>query len=676
MKYFLSVFFLILSLSCFSQKVMMKQYDLLPWPQSIDEKNSKFFIDESFTVSFDGNDTKDRVSSASVSFIRRLTNRTGLFIKTGFPIEGQASLNISFEKTSDLSIDDDESYTLEILDDKILLNAATDIGILRGMETLLQLLSYNQNEYYFPGVIIKDSPRFKWRGLMIDASRHFQPVDVIKRNLQAMAAVKMNVFHWHLSDDQGFRVESKTYPKLHEEASDGLYYTHHQIKEVVAFASKLGIRVVPEIDIPGHATAILTAYPNLGSKDDYSYTIERNSGVFDPTLNPILDETYVFIENLFKELTPLFPFEYFHIGGDENEGKHWDENIQIQAFKDENGINSNHELQTYFNIKVENILYKLNKKLMGWDEIMTEQMPTSALIHTWRTENEGLPKGGALISAAQKGYHTVFSNGFYIDRMLPMEKHYLFEPIGDIELSEKERSRILGGEATMWSELVTSFTIDSRIWPRTAAIAERLWSEKEINDLDLLRPRLETVNINLEEFGLTHIKNKNAILRGLTHGQDFSALNDLTKISEPLKMYNRNMGGTEYKTYSPFKLFADACTVDAIDALSFNRAVTEFIKHKDKDELEAIKQMLKKWSLNYVKFTAIEINPKIEPLAPLSYNLSKAAQLLLKALSNDKLSDIEKNELNISIEKLKEPYEDVEIVIYKALKTLNEKIIK
>ena len=183
---------------------------------------------------------------------------------------------------------------------------------------------------------------------MIDVARHFQPVNVIKRNLRAMASVKMNVFHWHLTDDQGFRIESKVYPKLQELASDGLYYTQEQIKDIVTYADNLGIRVIPELDVPGHASAILAAYPELGSKDNYNYTIERNSGVFDPTLNPTKIITYEFLENLFSEIAPLFPDDYFHIGGDENEGKHWNENKDIQRFKNQHGLKTNHDLQTYF----------------------------------------------------------------------------------------------------------------------------------------------------------------------------------------------------------------------------------------------------------------------------------------------------------------------------------------
>ena len=172
-------------------------------------------------------------------------------------------------------------------------------------------------------------------------------------------------------------MESKVYPKLNQLGSDGLFYTQEQIKEVVSYASKLGIRVIPEFDVPGHASAILTAYPELSSKKEYSYSIERFSGVFDPTINPTLEFTYTFLKTLFTEMAPLFPDTYFHIGGDENEGKHWNENKNIQSFMVENNLETNHDLQTYFNIKLEKILRKLDKKLMGWDEIMVPNMPTA-----------------------------------------------------------------------------------------------------------------------------------------------------------------------------------------------------------------------------------------------------------------------------------------------------------
>ena len=483
-----------------SQTPLKENLNLMPWPKAITENNQVFKLNQQLEVSING-PKSERVDRAATNFLRRISGRTGIFLDKGFPTSyndnKNAAIKVAYQNVGDLNIDLDESYHLNVDENGVTINAPTDIGALRGLETLLQLTTNDSSNYYFSGVSITDAPRFVWRGLMIDVSRHFHPVDVIKRNLDAMAAVKMNVFHWHLVDDQGFRIESKVYPQLTELASDGLFYTQDQIKDVVAYASNLGIRVVPEIDVPGHGSAILTAFPNLGSKPGYVYSIERNSGVFDPTLDPTNDETYVFLENLFTEVVPLFPDHYFHIGGDENEGKHWDENKDIQKFKKKHGLKTNHDLQTYFNIKLEKILNKLGKNLVGWDEILTPTMPTTAVIHSWRGVSDGLPNGSTLIEAAKKGYKTILSNGFYIDRMEPIAKHYLNEPIGDIELTKEETARILGGEATMWSELATSLTIDSRIWPRTIAIAERLWSQKEINDVDNMLKRIKPISYSL-----------------------------------------------------------------------------------------------------------------------------------------------------------------------------------
>ncbi|WP_253255998.1 beta-N-acetylhexosaminidase [Formosa algae] len=507
-KIFIFIFGL-MTCSCWSQS--SETFNVMPWPKSIQETKQSLTITADLTISIDG-PSPERVQYNATQFLRRLSGRTGIFINTGFPTSAKensnATIKISYKTKGELSVDNDESYKLNVINTGATITANTDIGALRGIETLLQLTSNNATQFYFKGVSISDAPRFVWRGLMIDVSRHFHPVAVLKRNLDAMASVKMNVFHWHLIDDQGIRIQSKVYPQLTELASDGLFYTQEQIKDVVAYASKLGIRVVPEIDVPGHATAILTAFPELGSQPGATYNVERFSGVFDPTLDPTNNQTYVFLENLFTEIAPLFPDPYFHIGGDENEGKHWDANEAIQKFKKEHHLNTNHDLQTYFNIKLEKILNKLGKNLVGWDEIMTPTMPTTAVIHSWRSENEGLPKGGSLIEAAKQGYNTILSNGFYIDRMESVVKHYQNEPIGDITLTAEEEARILGGEATMWSELATCETIDSRIWPRTAAIAERLWSPKDINDVDHMLKRLEVVNFRLEELGLTHIKNK------------------------------------------------------------------------------------------------------------------------------------------------------------------------
>lgn len=674
-KQFVILFCLIVLRGTSQNHKLAEAYNLMPWPQTIEETGLKLEINSDLTISINGNDTQQRLRRASVDFLRRLSGRTGVFINQGFPLEtSSATIQIYFEKVSNLTNQSDESYSLEVNSKNVTLKAQTDVGALRGLETLLQLTHQNTSESYFPGVSITDAPRFIWRGLMIDVARHFQPIVVIKRNLKAMASLKMNIFHWHLSDDQGFRVESKAFPKLHEVASDGLYYTHEQIKEIVSYASSLGIRVIPEIDVPGHATAILTAYPELGSKDGYIYAVERFSGIFNPTLDPTNEETYQVLEGLFTELAALFPDPYFHIGGDENEGKHWDESDRIQAFMDKNNLKTNHELQTYFNIKLEQILNRLGKKLMGWDEIMTPNMPTSAVIHAWRGEIDGIGKGGAAITAAKKGYQTVLSNGYYIDRMLSVEHHYSVDPVGDAQLTDLERARILGGEATMWSELVTPLTIDSRIWPRTAAIAERFWSSRYIKDAKNMKKRLAVVSNQLEELGITHLSSSAIILRNITNHQNTDALEVLVSICEPLKMYSRNKGGTEYKTFSPFTLFADACTSDAKVAVEFKKEVALFIEaSKASDshaDSEALRGYLKIWSANHANFVSIASNPKLKPLELMSEKLSALSKLLETALVNQKISQSGYAALQQYLDVLEAPHSDVELAIMGSINAL------
>lgn len=673
MKRFFIFIFSLVAYSCWSQMPLQETFNLMPWPKTISAQEQQFTLTPDLSMAIDG-PKSNRVTTAGTKFLRRLSGRTGLFLKEGFPStinnRKDASIILTYTTVSTLNIKTDEAYKLTVTNNNIHLNASTDVGIIRGLETLLQLISNTATTYYIPGVSITDAPRFVWRGLMIDVSRHFHPVHVIKRNLDAMAAVKMNVFHWHLVDDQGFRIQSKTFPELTDLASDGLFYTQEQIQDVVAYANTLGIRVIPEIDVPGHASAILTAFPNLGSKPGYEYSIERNSGVFDPTLDPTNEDTYVFLEQLFTEITPLFPDDYFHIGGDENEGKHWDENKDIQKFKAAHNLKTNHDLQTYFNIKIEKILHKLNKKLVGWDEILTPTMPTTAVIHSWRGENEGLPKGGTLIEAAQKGYNTILSNGFYIDRMESIEKHYLTEPIGNVTLSEEETARILGGEATMWSELTTSLTIDSRIWPRTIAIAERLWSPKTIKDVNNMLKRIKPISFRLEELGITHIKNRDVILRSMSNNQDISSLITLQKVCEPLKIYARNKDGIEYQTYSPFTLFADACVVDAPDAVAFNRLVANYTTAPTTETKAEIKKYLTTWNTQYEVFSALNKNPTLNTLEPLSKNLSVVSKTLLDVLDQKTISKTAKQQFTESLNILKQDHVDVEVAMVNALENL------
>lgn len=375
-------------------------------------------------------------------------------------------------------------------------------------------------------------------------------------------------------------------------------------------------------------------------------------------------------------MSALFPDKYFHIGGDENEGKHWDENEKIQQFKKKHNLITNHDLQTFFNIRLEEILAKYGKSIMGWEEIMTDNMPTTALIHAWKGVNEGVPAGSSLITAAKKGYNTILSNGYYVDLMQPATEHYLMDPIPNPEkLTLEEKNRILGGEATMWSELTTPLTIDSRLWPRTAAIAERFWSSESVNNLSSMYKRLKSVSFRLEEVGITHIRNRDVILRNISKNQNIESLVELTKVYEPLKIYTRNKGGTEYKTYSPFTLFADACSTDASDGYIFKKLVNDFLKTDNTEAKKELIPMLKKWSLNFNKFSELKNNPILKTLEPASKNLSSLSQILLAKIESKELENDDYENSIYLLSELKKPIADTELIIYDDLKRLSSHIL-
>lgn len=689
MKYLFILFFITLSTTA---QVSKESLNLMPWPQKVELKSGNFALNSSFKVNVTGQ-PNSRIFVAASNFLRRLDGRTGLFFKQGFVTATNefpdAQLQINCVKGGKIGLYEDESYQLTIQSKTISINASSDLGAMHGLETLLQLLQNNATSFYFPNVTITDMPRFTWRGLMIDAARHFQPVDVIKRNLDAMAAMKMNVFHWHLVDDQGWRIEMKKHKVLTDKASDGLFYTREEIKGIVKYAAERGILVVPEIDVPGHASAILTAFPEIGSKvvtinkgssettlkasGLVTYSLERNAGIFTPTLDPSNPKTYKLLSEIFDEVCPLFPGKYFHIGGDENEGKDWDANPKIQEFMKKNKLANNHELQTYFTMQLIPMLKKHQKELMGWEEIMTKNMSKEAIIHSWKGPNEGVTAGSSLITAATNGYKTVLSNGFYVDLVQGVESHYLNDPMPkNASLSSEEKARILGGEATMWSELVTPETIDSRLWPRTAAIAERLWSDASVTDLASMRKRLKVISFRLEELGITHIRNKEVLLRNISNNQNTTALQTFSALCEPLKIYSRNAGGTEYQMYSPFTLFADACTPDAEDALVFNGLVEEYVKTKEVSAEKEITLFLNKWIQNHKELEVLSQNaPLVQPLLPLSKALhGLSEQLLYKQQKNSNYNADTAKEL---LEKCNsKAHADVELAVYLGLKKMVE----
>jgi len=473
---------------------------------------------------------------------------------------------------------------------------------------------------------LEDFPRFTWRGLLIDSSRHFMPVEVIKRNLLAMSAVKLNVLHWHLSDDQGFRVESKVFPRLHQLGSDGCYYSQAEIKEIIQLASELGIRVVPEFDLPGHSTSWFVAYPEYASAPG-PYQIERKFGVMLPVFNPTLEKTYKFLDRFLKEMTALFPDPYFHLGGDEVDPKHWKENPEIQKFMKKNNIPDEPALQAYFNRRLLKILAKYQKKMVGWDEIYQPGLPQDVVIQSWRGQQ-------ALVDAVRKGYQCLLSNGYYIDLMGSAEKHYLNDPIPiDSPLTAEERKLVLGGEATMWAELVSAETVDSRIWPRTAVIAERLWSPPEIRDVDDMYRRLKAVSLTLEENGVNHLKNQLMMLRRLVQSDQIKSLEVLAAVSEPIKGYSRHSQGKPYSSLAPLTRFVDACYSESFQARDFKRLIEKFISSRDRRQAEEIKSKLQLWQANHQELVAAAtFSPVLKEIMPLSENLASVSRAGLEAL--------------------------------------------
>lgn len=683
----LSVILFLTGYPAWSQKVVRKTAGqdfpaLMPWPAQVEIGEGRFRIDEKFYAG--GQDQPgNRSFKAIARFMSRLAGRTGLFLEQDYladhSLKPEASLIYKYERIGQLIPGEDESYFLKVSLNRIELTAPTDLGILRGLETLLQLLSADNDGYYFPCCVIRDKPRFTWRGLLIDSCRHFMPLEVIKRNLLAMAAVKLNVLHWHLSEDQGFRVESKTFPKLHELGSDGMYYRQEQVREVIQFASELGIRVMPEFDIPGHSTSWFVGYPEYASAPG-PYRIERGFGVFHPVFNPANPETYKFFDKFFKEMAALFPDPYMHIGGDEVEAVHWKENPEIQAFMKKNNLPDNHALQAYFNKEILKIITRYNKKMVGWDEIYQPGLPKDIVIQSWRGTQ-------ALVDGARKGYQGILSNGYYIDLCEPAERHYLNDPIPpDSPLSESEQKLILGGEATMWAELVSPETVDSRIWPRTAAIAERLWSPQEIRDVDDMYHRLEIISVQLEELGVQHLRNQRMMLHRLLNIAQTSQLEQasilaLASISEPVKGYARHSQGRKYTSLVPLTRFVDCCFPESLEARKFHKLVEKFIKTRKFEDGQAINNYLQHYNniIPVVDGLADRV-PALKEIKPLVANLRNLNLMLQRALvylKNEEEMDtawLESSKELLS--EIKKPQAECELATIKAAEKLLEALEK
>ena len=646
---------------------------LMPWPRQIHLLDGKFRLKADLTASVTGNPAP-RIYDGATRFLRQLQRMSGLFLSQATVVPSDttrfASLIIHVNRPGKVKLGEDESYSIKVTPDRITLNAEDDIGALHGLQTLRRLVLADDDGYYIPATEIEDTPRFEWRGLLIDVGRHFMPVNVIKRNLNAMAAVKLNVLHWHLTEDQGFRVECKTFPKLYKDGSNGQYYTRQQIREIIKYANDRGIRVVPEFDMPCHTTSWFVGYPRYASAPG-PYKIQDHFGVFNPVFDPTKKPTYRFLNKFFKEMTKLFPDPYMHIGGDENNGVQWNRNPHIQKFMKDHDMKTDMELQTYFINKVSHILQKYGKKTIGWDEILEPGVPKSAVIESWRGKK-------SLYKAAEQGHGAILANGYYIDLLKPASHHYLNDPIPPGEnLPDSVKKNILGGEATMWSELVTPFTIDSRIWPRTAAIAERLWSPDSANNVRFMYERLPFISRELEFDGTTQIKNQMMLLRHLAGCEHVGSLKKFVDVIEPLQGYQRNKNG-EYTTHSPFTMIADAATADAPDALHFRYAVDDYLQDQSGKADSTIKKYLKMWIANTpVLLRMINKAPDLYNIRPMVENLRALSEVGLHALDTLTSGQTAKSDWALTaqkvIDKARQSYGKTHLAVVGAVEQLVQK---
>jgi hexosaminidase len=614
-----------------------QQLKIMPTPSSVQLGAGHLLISQSFSVAVSGH--RDPILDRGVRrFIVGLSHETGMRLKATAGQDLNATLQIQAEHGSEPveKLGEDESYDLIVTDSGAKLSAPNTLGILHGLQTFLQMVQTGSDGFFTPAVVIKDQPRFAWRGLLIDVGRHFIPLDVLERNIDGMAAVKLNVLHLHLSDDEGFRVESKRFPKLHEMGSDGLYYTQGDIRSLVDYARDRGIRVIPEFDMPAHSRSWFVGYPELASTPGI-YKIEPG-GVY-TVIDPTQDRTYKFLDKFIAEMAKLFPDAYFHIGGDEVNGKPWDENPKIQAFMHSHDMKNNQDLQAYFNARLQKILSKHHKIMVGWDEILRPDLPKSIVVQSWRGQE-------SLATAAQQGYSGVLSFGYYLDLMWPASRHYAVDPMSGAasSLTPEQRNRILGGEACMWGEWISPENIDSRIWPRTAAIAERLWSPQDVQDASSMYARLDDLSWRLEWLGLTHRSHETMMLRRMAGTKDITALRTLADVVEPVKDYARfeNVKGV-WDFRAPLNRLIDDANPESETARHFQNLVQRYIQsgYQDRAAESQIRVLLTMWRDN-----GSELRPIIQgsfllaEVAPLSDELSSLGAAGLTALDYLDKSDV------------------------------------
>lgn len=462
---------------------------------------------------------RDTNSLKAASFLRDYLQRfynTELKITTSG--EPKRAIVLAVGKTHDQV---PGAYLLATTKDGIQITGYDDQGVFYGVQSLIQLLPLSADlQAGVPSVDIRDYPRFQYRGLMLDVSRHIFPLDFIKKYIDYIALHKMNYFHWHLTDDQGWRIEIKKHPKLTEvgawrngtiiglfpgTGNDNLryggYYTQDEVREVIRYAAERHITVIPEIDIPAHCMAVLATYPELGTEPNAKKEVAQTWGIYNRQNNVLApsEKTFQFLEDVFSEVAALFPSPYIHVGGDEAAKKWWKESASTQTFMRENGLKDENALQSYFIRRVEKFLNAKGKTIIGWNEILQGGLAPNAVVMSW----QGI-KGG--IEAAKQKHQVIMSPSSHLylnhtqsakedsltakGRYIPIDSVYKFEPVPAV-LSAEEARYIWGAQANIWTEYIANpAKVEYMLFPRLSALSEVVWSPKEKRDFESFKKRL------------------------------------------------------------------------------------------------------------------------------------------------------------------------------------------
>ncbi len=496
-----------------------------------------------------GDFTIDAQTSINYPVVQKKLQGAARFLKAGIHAVSGYELpsNKSGHKSIELSLDNksvhgDEGYILQVSPAGIVIQAGTEAGIIYGIQSLLQTLpSVRTNAVLkVPAMEVIDYPRFKWRGMHLDVSRHFFSADVIKEYIDLMASYKMNVFHWHLCDDQGWRLEIKKYPKLTtvgawrverpgknwgdrepakagEAANYGGYYTQEQVRDIIAYARERNITIIPEIEMPGHSAAAIAAYPQLSCSPHPQMVVTGGQYPKGNQSNycPGNDSVFVFLQNVLKEVADLFPSKYIHIGGDEVDKSDWKKCPKCQARIKQEGLKDENELQSYLIRRMEKYLLKLNRKLVGWDEILEGGLAPEATVMSWRGESGGIEaakmKHDVIMTPGSPCYFDHYQAGpegepLAIGGFNTLHKVYDYEPIPK-ELNSDEEKYVLGAQGNVWTEFIpVTEHLEYMVLPRMLALAEVLWSPKGSKDWEGFNQRLQYHFNGFDQKGLHYCK--------------------------------------------------------------------------------------------------------------------------------------------------------------------------